>query len=287
MIFLFHRGFFFIFVIRSIDRRSNVTLNFCVKSSYRVKRLVIKRAKLNYICTCLVPHHHVPWESRLISIYVNFVLLLISSIWTLTWIATCSRFVTSFFSIPPSLTCNAILCTWSCARRPLANFRHNKFRIGQQDTYPCVRGRWSALRTCSEASHRSGLQSEHSCSSSSCSSLVTRRNEISIAVFLGPFPSLFSSVFGCSRNFVSCPRSFCSVHSITSFPCAACRLLLELFVAPFLPFLLLDFLDSVCIPVLLTFDQVAAAIIIPGRKVYIYAIRRCDAREHYPTPRAN
>lgn len=87
-------------------------------------------------------------------------------------------------------------------------------------TYPYERGRWSGFHTCSEESHRFGLQSEHSCSSSSCLWLVTRRNEISIAVFVylvSRFFLLRYTDFGCSRNFVSCPRSFCSVHSIASF----------------------------------------------------------------------
>lgn len=76
-------------------------------------------------------------------------------------------------------------------------------------TYPCERGRWSVFRICSKESHRSGLQSEHSYSSSSCSWLVTRRNEI---FYCCPSPSSFdlflSLLFGSSRNFVSCPRSF-------------------------------------------------------------------------------
>lgn len=54
--------------------------------------------------------------------------------------------------------------------------------------------------------------------------LVARRNEISIGVLLPLALPLFSalcSVFGRSRNFVSCPRSFCPVHPIASFSCAA------------------------------------------------------------------
>lgn len=56
---------------------------------------------------------------------------------------------------------------------------------------------------------------------------------------------LRSTVFGCSRNFVSCPRSLCSVHLIASFSC----------VSPFHS--CFSFFPSIFVPLSLTFNRVA------------------------------
>lgn len=107
----------------------------------------------------------------------------------------------------------------------------NKWKTSNRttNTYPCERGRWSALRTCSEESHRFGLQSEHSCSSSSCLWLVTRSKwDFCCCLFLSysltSFP-LRLTVFGCPRNFVSCPRSFSLFRSLDRFFFRACAAL--------------------------------------------------------------
>lgn len=154
--------------------------------------------------------------SRLILSYVNFVIQLISSSWPMILNATSYDLWHLFLF---SFTLHNLI--HSVAHWLLDNIqRFIQILNKTVKTYPYERGRWSGFHTCSEESHRFGLQSEHSCSSSSCLWLVTRRNEISIAVFvylLSRFFLLRYTDFGCSRNFVSCPRSFCSVHSIASF----------------------------------------------------------------------